>query len=513
MATPTLDDLLNIPTQQAVLDQEVFPELQLRKVRITDWLIGGVYRTAAYLVSRLYVNSRTVQAAVAAGGFEDWAFGFATPPNGIDVTGWAPLIAKQRYGVPQILATPTKRIFRLTNSLVSGYGPIGAGRITVQTSAAGHRYISDEDITIPGSGTNGGIVDAVFRSEFPFDSAGGYAYNSDPTSDTGLVLVTADFPGVTVTNPPQVPGVNQVGPGLGKITPGGTLTETHTVAVRIAADGNVGAGTWQIQLDNGAWSSATTIGTTTIGGSGGITITPANNGGSPAFKAGTVYYFHTPGTDITVAGRDTETPQELGARCYGLRPALGFVKDPDGNWIPVSPTASAYETLARSASDEVKVCFVQTSPTVNNQVFIYVAGQGTLLPSGVVSLLQAFFDHFTMTTDRVLVAEPAQRTITLGGATVKVKAAQLASAQAALQTAIGAYLGGSDVRSQLSINGLIDRSYIAALIRSTPGVTHVDDGLTINTAAADLQLPVTPDAYELATWSQLVSSAFTWITV
>ena len=38
-------------------------------------------------------------------------------------------------------------------------------------------------------------------------------------------------------------------------------------------------------------------------------------------------------------------------------------------------------------------------------------------------------------------------------------------------------------------------------------------GLTINAASTDLQLPVTPNAYELGSWDQTVAAAFTWVTV
>jgi hypothetical protein len=39
---PSLDELLTTPDQETCLQQEVIPELQTRKVRVTDWLVGGV---------------------------------------------------------------------------------------------------------------------------------------------------------------------------------------------------------------------------------------------------------------------------------------------------------------------------------------------------------------------------------------------------------------------------------------------------------------------------------------
>src|ERR1700760_1282734 len=114
MATPQLSDILTVPSQDDVLNQEVLPELAKRSVRTTDWLPGSVQRAYAYVVALMRVSVRLALAAICAAGFEDYVFGFSTPPPNpdgsiIDVTGWAPFVAQQRYGVKQIEASFTRR--------------------------------------------------------------------------------------------------------------------------------------------------------------------------------------------------------------------------------------------------------------------------------------------------------------------------------------------------------------------------------------------------------------------
>jgi hypothetical protein len=96
---------------------------------------------------------------------------------------------------------------------------------------------------------------------------------------------------------------------------------------------------------------------------------------------------------------------------------------------------------------------------------------------------------------------------------VTVKAALLATAQAAVQQALQNYLSGVDANAPLPINGRVDRAHIIGLIRAAAGVVKLDDSaVLINGAAADLQLPVTVGAYEMAQWTQQVASTFTWAT-
>ncbi len=512
---PSLDDLTTIPDQDTVFNTEVKPELVSRKVRVTDWLTGGVYLAMAYVVALMRVDVRKAIATFVLAGFEDYAFGFKTftLPDGttLDVTNWAPFVAKQRYGVDQIAASYTLRNITLTNTVNTSYGPIQPGDFVIQFPS-GNRYVNNVAFTIPASGA-GGTVIVQFRSELTTDSASGIVYN-DPTDST-IALVTSNYPGVTATNPhTNYSAVSLSGSGLGTVTPSGTPTGSHNVAVRIDASGTAAGSTvaWSTQVDTLGWVAQSGSTATNLGGFG-INVTLADNSGNPAFIVGSVYYFNTPGSDITQAGADVETPQALGTRCRGLIPALAFAKDGNGNWIPGSPTADAYSTLIRNANTQVVIVYVQTDSTINNKVNLVIAGQGGApLGSGVVANVQSFMNSFSFETDLPFVTTSTARNITLAGLTITVKSSQLAAAQTELTRRLQLYLGGVDPAVALSINGTVDYDYIIALVRTTPGVTKVSGTLTINAAAQDLQLPVTVGAFESASWSQTSATAFSWTT-
>lgn len=516
MSTPQLADLLAVPSQDDVLDQEVLPELQKRKVRTTDWVTGSVQRAQAYVIALMRVSVRLAIAALCAAGFEDYVFGFSTPPpnpdgSTIDVTGWAPFVAKQRYGITQLAATYTRRNITLTNAAVGAYGPLQPGAIVLQFPS-GNRYVLDATVTIPGSGS----VITAFRSEFANDSAAGLVYN-DPPGSSPLTFVTANYPGVTATNPaPTYSSVAEVGSGIGLVMPSGTpASSPHSVAVRVDSTGVVGVATWSTNVDNLGWvSQGTAASATNLAGVVGLNVALTDNGGSPSFEQGTVYYYTTPGSDVIQVGADVETPQALGLRCRGLWPSLAFAKDGNGNWIPTSPTTSAYAALAVSCNSQVRVVYVATDASINDKVNIIVAGQGGVpLSVGTVANIQSFFDAFSMETDLPSVATSTATTITLAGLTISVTQSKFASAQAALTKRLQVYLGGLDAAAALGINGRIDYDYIIALVRTTPGVVKVAGTLTINAVAADLQLPVTPGAFESAQWTQSSATAFTWTAV
>jgi hypothetical protein len=522
MSTPSFQDLLTIPSQDDTLNQEVAPELQRRGVRVTDWLAGAVERANAYVIALLRVSVRTAIAAIAAAGFEDYAFGFSQPPAGpsgeiIDVTSWCDLVAKQRYGVDRIPASYTKRTITLTNASATPY-TVQPGNLIIQFPS-GNRYFLDSPVgaatgpvTIAASTT----TQATFRSEFAADSSAGLFYN-DGSGLTPLLLVTANYPGVTASNPaPTFSPVTLVGSSIGTVTPSGSPSSPpHSVVVRIDVTGSVAGSTvgWSTNIDNLGWVTQTGATGVNLGGFG-ITVTLADNGGSPAFTSGAAYYFQTPGSDITQAGADIETPQVLGTRCRGLIPSMAFAQDGAGNWIPGSPTVGAYQTLALSANSQIRVVLVQTDTAVNDKINIVIAGQGGApLLAAVVANVQSFFNSLSFITDRPVVATTTGRTITLAGLSITVRSAQLAAAQRELTRRLQLYLGGVDQATLLGINGLIDYDYIIALARTTPGVTKVNGTLTINAAAADLQLPITLGAYESAQWSQTSITAFAWTTV
>lgn len=518
-STPQFADLTTIPTQTQTLNNEVLPQLAAQPggLSVTSWVLNGVYRSLAMAVAYCRTNARLMLAALTAAGFEDYVFGRAAAPGGLDVTGWAPLVAKQRYGIIQKPATYTQRTITLTNSSVATYSNIQPGAIII-IFPSGNRYVLNQVVTLPAAvGGVPSVTTATFRSEFLM--ALGLTYNSDPSS-ANISFVTSNFPGVTATNPASsYSPVAQSGGGVGLVTPGGSPTGNHQITVQITGTGSVSGNTvlWSTSIDGATFVQQSGSTATNIGGTG-INVTLSDNGGSPAFVVGTFYYFSTPGTDITQVGAAIETPQSLGARCSGMWPLLSFTTDANGNFVPpASPTQSAYVTLALSQPNVV-VAYAYVDSIINNLIHLYIAGQGgATLPPATLASTQTFFNTFQMLTDKVVCATPNARPVTLGmtGA-IAVRSTQLASVQATMQARLSAYLGGTDANQPLGINGLIDYDYLISLIRTTPGVLHVPvGGLTITTTAGtvstDVQLPITPGAVEVAQWTQQVATAFSFL--
>lgn len=585
--TTGFTDLTTVPTQAQTLNNEVLPQLVANGVAVTSWPIGDPYRAMAQAVAFMRQMARQFIASLTSAGFEDYAFGRTAAPGGMDVTGWAPLIAKQRYGIVQKKATYTQRTITLTNSTATPYNNLAPGSIILQFPS-GNRYflqggqstlgaalgIADTTMTVasttgfPSSGTllvdseqitytgltsttftgltrgaNGstaaahlnfaavtqvinipanGSASVTFRSEFQYGASS--TYNQDLPGST-IAFVTSSFPGVTATNTaPTYSPVAQSGSGVGTITPSGSPSGQHNVTVQITGSGSVAGAsvTWSVSVDGGAFVSQTGYSATNLGGISGLNVALSDNGGgSTAFVVGTYYYVTTPGTDITQVGAAVETPQSLGQRVAGLWPLLAFQTDQYGNFVPpASPTTNAYIALALSQPNVV-VAFANTDANINNKINMYVAGQGgASLPAANVAAIQTLFKSFNMLTDQLVVFTPVGRAITLSlsSGTIQCRSSQLASAQQIMTQRLQAYFGGTDQAQPLSINGLIDYDYVLALIRTTPGVTHVPAGALQITANAvnyttDVQLPITVGAVEVATWAQTAASAFTWQTV
>lgn len=498
-----LDDLLAKPDQQQILDSEVLPELVARGIRTTDWAPGDVTRADAYVAAKLRAMIREQLAVLAATRCGDYLFGFVPLPNATateqaDLLAWAPIIAKRTFGVDPIEATYTLRDILITNITATAYNK-PAGRITI-VFPSGNRYVSAEAYVSAGDDDN----TVSFRSEFPVDDDHAYA---DVADTAGITFLTSDLPGVTATNPAaDYSEVTQVGPGLGTLGPTGTPSGSHSIAIRIETTGAKGVATYKYSLDGGAWTGPTTIDDQDDQFGLAVDLRPANNGGD--FKAGTIYYFSWPGSDVTQVGRPAETPQELGLRVRAQYPLLAFTRDSAGNALPISPVATAYQALVLQAFPEVKTCTPVTSATVNNTLTLYIAAQGALLPSSTVAAVGAFLASLGMIGDRVLAASPATQAITLAAANITVRSAQAVAAKAEAQRRVALYLSGVDPVQPLAYGGLIDRSYVISLIRSTPGVTKMDDLLTINGSAADYQLA----AATMATYSGNVGTSLTWAT-
>jgi len=198
MATPQFSDLTTIPTQQQVWNQELLPALQNPPsgiaVRVTDWFIGGAYRAMGMAVALLRVNARIAIATLTYAGLEDFVFGrtqVPTPPSGvpIDVTGWAALIAKQRYGIIQSPATYTLRQFTLTNTGVTTYSNLSPGAIYVQLPS-GNRYVLRGAQTALSAAMGPTDTTAVVSSTSGFPASGVITIDQEQLSYTGITGTT-----------------------------------------------------------------------------------------------------------------------------------------------------------------------------------------------------------------------------------------------------------------------------------------------------------------------------------
>jgi hypothetical protein len=459
-------------------------------LNVTDWNSGGWERSIVELDSiALHDLVAVLVPTLASTGFLDLAL--ANAPQ------WVPLIVEEFYGLKQNAATYTQGNVKLTCAASAGPYTFAAGDVWV-LSASGLRYVNITGGTLP----SGGTLTLLFQSESPNNSPGGFNYAADGIN-TITTLVT-QFAGVTVSNPgTPFSAATLTGLGTGTVTPSGSPSGSHSVTIRIDTSGQAGVASWSYSLDGGGYVSAGAVASALVGA--GITATLTNGSLSPSFIAGDLYAFTAPGSWITQQGTDIESLDSLVARAKNRWPSLASLVAPNGVAALASPTLGFYDLLARAASTQVTQTLVATDATIPNQVNIVIAGQAGPLPTAVVNAVQGFFNAKQMITDKPVVSTTASRAITVGG-TIKVRAAQLAAAQAAAQSKVATYVNSA------GINGLIELAEVISAVMEVDGITNIT-GLTINGAAADLQLPVTPGAFESPQLSGTVAGSFTWTAV
>jgi hypothetical protein len=312
------------------------------------------------------------------------------------------------------------------------------------------------------------------------------------------------------------------GIGLGQIFAGGApVGGPWTVAIAILTDGNASTCQWQTQFNMSApvTHTATSFYNDVTSG---ISLTLSDQPGvSPSFKAGDRFFLTAPGTSLVAAGRDIETPQQLGIRCRGLWSLLGMPKD-GGTGLPIllSPSAAGYETLLRSCCDQVTQVLVSTSTMVNDRVDLIVAGQGVTLSADTIGAIQLWLTlQLKGCNDVPVVASPTTRPINLRGMTITCDRFKLLAAQQTLQSELQLYLTGQNPQFPAPINGQVQLAVIIVLVAEIDGYKGANTaGFQIghdggSYAASDLQLPVSPGAFEQATWSENVANVFTWIPV
>lgn len=307
-------------------------------------------------------------------------------------------------------------------------------------------------------------------------------YNVEPKTGTqarGIVVLTDTIGSGPFTFAPGDLWVASTGGKRYTNVTGGTLAKTtnlaapETLSLYFAAEGlgseyNAGNGT------------VTTLITTRPG----VTVT------NPAIG--------TTGTWLTVQGTDPETQGQLRARCMARWPSLGAGRPED-----------AYMYGATTASTEVTRVRVVTSPTVPGEVDVYLAGSAGPVSSGVVSTVQTALNLITPLSTVTVVAAATAKVVTVSG-TVKVKAAQLATAQATAEANLAALFSTLPIGGDTDAGtpGILDLSALIAAIapRSKSGASL--------TGVVDLDLTApTGDTTFATNEVATLTNSLTWVGV
>lgn len=482
----TLAQLLQTPTQDQIY-QRALGLLGGIGFQITDWLSGGPYKTLLNLdADSLFEFCAKLLPDIVAGGLIDLA-----PDN-----GWLDLLGYYFYQLPRNEATVTTRTILLTCSASAGPYTIAVGQLWF-SGASGNRYTN----TTGGVLASGGTLSITVQSESVNNSAAGVNYVDGPNTITHMIT---PLPGVTCNNPaPVFSPVTLSGTSTGVVTPSGGAPVASSWVVRIDTAGQTGVASWSYSRDGADWVSAGAVNTLANIGGSGVTITLTNGASNPSFLLGDRFSFTAPGTDVIQQGADREGADNYRSRCKARWPSLSAI-----------PTASVYELWARTASASVTRVLVRTfTGTAAGQVDIYVAGLNGALPAPTVALIQDYITQRQPLTDLPIVRSPTNRAILIG-ATVYVKAAYLAAAQAQAQQLLANYITGSGV----AINGLVLWAQIMELLMTPAGVTNVPR--TLLTIGVGGNAPATTDGdlstfggQNVATFAQVLASTLTWVAV
>jgi hypothetical protein len=495
-----LQDLLS-PATIDIVRSKMLAKLQARGLPTTDWNDGNAERTILEACASAILDLvNTAIPTVVGGGFVDTATG-----------DWLTYLSQERYANIRNLANYTQGTITLTNS-TNAPQTVAANQLWF-SFPSGNLYNGPltGPVTIP---PNNGSIAITVQSQFANHSALTSSTDTAPLvsyvdqSDASITMVTP-LPGVRATNVhPPYGKVTLTGVGTGTITTSGTPTGSHNVRIRIDISGQAGIATYSYSVDGAAYVTGQTSALQSHVGSTDINFTLSNGAGTPSFVAGDIYGFSTPGSWITQQGTDQEPDSVLASRDRNKWPSLSTLAA-----IPGSPTLGFYDLLARQASNQVTQTLIQADPVVNNQVNVYVGGQGGVLPAPTLAAIQSYFSTFNMLTDRPLVLSPTPLAIVFAGATITVRQASLVTAQAALQAALQSYIASLGINGSLA-DGKVKHGKVVQIIEDIFGIVDVTDTtLTINGAVGSLTLPTIAGQVQLPTWSQTVATAFTWATV
>lgn len=405
---------------------------------VTDWSPGSFApQVVGMEADALEELVGVAMPAIIGGGFVDLAD-----------KDWIGLLARSEYNLDQIAATFTVQTITLTCVVGAGPYTINTGDLWVSSPTTGNRYNNSAPPggLPPGSpATNGTLTSAApltlsFRAESP-----GASFVDPAGTITKLITTLA---GVTATNPaPDFSTPVQGANGTGTITPsrtsGGVTPATNAFQIRVDSSGVIGAGAWSYSINGGiAWIASGAL-PSSFALPGGTTITLANGAGSPAFVAGDVFSFSTPGSAIVAQGRDAETRDQLAARCKSRWPSLSDV-----------PTNDKVQGWAFAAAGTL-VNRVRVTPDaiVPGQINVYLAGPTGMVSGATVILVRDYILARLGITEKVAVSSTTDVTIATTG-TAFVSAARLLASQQAAQNAWDDYLASTGIADTVKASRL-----------------------------------------------------------
>ncbi len=469
-----LSELLVAKTADQVLNG-LLAELKAGGFPTTSWQSGDPERTLLEAEATTQVDLWATVYLIASGGHVDLATG-----------AWLTLLAKQRYNLDRIGALATVGRERLTCSASAGPYTITAGQLQFK-GAGGNLYVNSTGGTL----NSGGTLDVTIRAVSP-----GLDEGND--GDETITAMTTPLAGVTCTNPPYAfSDVSQTGSGTGSVTPSGG-PEALSFVLQILTSGQVGVATYRASDDGGiTWYGSHTVASFVNDADGnGLDLTFANGSSSPSFVAGDYFTFESYGAWYTTRGADEEDDASLRQRCKARWPELSS-----------TPTDDVYTSMCKRADASVRKVRVAVDAVVPAKVNITIASSSGTVASPVVTAVQAYVDARRPLTDVPVVSAAGTMALTLAGATVRVKAQNLARAQQAGQVNVAAYFAsvaigdGSTVKVRYS-------QIIEAILRESGDEDDSVTGLTLNGGAVDLV--VTANA--VVTWAQVLAAALTWST-
>ena len=379
----------------------------------------------------------------------------------------------------------------LTLQDTAGVGPvtIAAGSMWARDATGLLRYVNLSAGTLPLNG----VLTLLFSAESP-----GVAYN---LGNGAVAQLVTPIPGVTVVAEQYVSAMQQsrlAAPAL-TLAWNGLPAGSFDVRIEITTAGTPGSAGYRYSLDGGStWaaSNQTVPSAYADWGVTGLRLTAA----SGTYNLGDVFTCIANASWISQTGVDVESDDRLRTRCQKKWPTLS-----QSDAVP----AQAWESRALDASDLVTQAIAQEDLTTPGQTDLYLAGPDGGVTSDVVSAVDNACQPFIGLSEILLTQSATTFVVSVTG-TIRVKAGQMAAAQAAGLTALAEYaagcpIGGYDIGG--GVTGVSREEIIACLLRGS------QDSPVTGTAGGTFSAPAVDAAMSIPQALVLDVSGIAWSEV